>query len=105
MKISAAIVLAVAGLGITSNGAQLSLTVHTDQTTKTISTGIYGQFLEHIFNSVHGGLWGDRILNGTLEVVSAGHGRRGAAAIAAIDNRTVKSTMPPLSAGIVKLTR
>jgi alpha-L-arabinofuranosidase len=45
----------------------IQLIVHTDQTTKTISTSIYGQFLEHIFNSVHGGLWGDQILNGTLE--------------------------------------
>jgi len=52
------------------------LTVHTDQTTKTVSTGIYGQFLEHIFNSVHGGLWGDQILNGTLELRPA-RGRRG----------------------------
>ena len=51
-------------------------TVHTDQTTKTISVGIYGQFLEHIFNSVHGGLWGDQILNGTLELRSRGT-RRG----------------------------
>jgi hypothetical protein len=48
----------------------LELTVHTDQTTKTISVGIYGQFLEHIFNSVHRGLWGDQILNGTLELRS-----------------------------------
>jgi alpha-L-arabinofuranosidase len=46
----------------------LTLTVHTDQITKMISVGIYGQFLEHIFNSVHGGLWGDQILNGTLEL-------------------------------------
>jgi alpha-L-arabinofuranosidase len=46
----------------------ITLTVHTDQITKTVSTGIYGQFLEHIFNSVHGGLWGDQILNGTLEL-------------------------------------
>ncbi|MEN6337766.1 MAG: alpha-L-arabinofuranosidase C-terminal domain-containing protein [Phycisphaerales bacterium] len=45
----------------------LALTVHTDRTTKTVSAGIYGQFLEHIFNSVHGGLWGDQILNGALE--------------------------------------
>ena len=52
----------------------LALTVHTDQTTKTVSVGIYGQFLEHIFHSVHGGLWGDQILNGTLERAS---GRRG----------------------------
>jgi alpha-N-arabinofuranosidase len=69
MNISVAFILALTGLGISSStGAQLSLTVHTDQTTKTVSTGIYGQFLEHIFNSVHGGLWGDQILNGTLEL-------------------------------------
>jgi alpha-N-arabinofuranosidase len=69
MNISVAFILSVAGLGISSSTeAQLSLTVHTDQTTKTVSTGIYGQFLEHIFNSVHGGLWGDQILNGTLEL-------------------------------------
>jgi alpha-L-arabinofuranosidase len=54
----------------------LTLTVHTDQTTKTVSPGIYGQFLEHIFNSVHGGLWGDQILNGTLELRPA-RSRRG----------------------------
>ncbi len=69
MNISVAFILAVTGLGISSpTEAQLSLTVHTDQTTKTVSTGIYGQFLEHIFNSVHGGLWGDQILNGTMEL-------------------------------------
>ena len=54
----------------------LALTVHTDQTTKTVRVGIYGQFLEHIFNSVHGGLWGDQILNGTLELRPARPGRR-----------------------------
>ena len=69
MNISMAFILAITRLGISSPAeAQLSLTVHTDQTAKTISTGIYGQFLEHIFNSVHGGLWGDQILNGTLEL-------------------------------------
>jgi hypothetical protein len=67
----------------------LALTVHTDQTTKTVSTGIYGQFLEHIFNSVHGGLWGDQILNGTLELAPARprRGRRGRDAAAAITPR------------------
>ena len=54
----------------------LTLTVHTNQTIKTISNGIYGQFLEHIFNSVHGGLWGDQILNGTLELRPAFPGGR-----------------------------
>jgi alpha-N-arabinofuranosidase len=69
MNISVAFILAITGLGISSPAeAQLSLTVHTDQTTKTVNVGIYGQFLEHIFNSVHGGLWGDQILNGTLEL-------------------------------------
>jgi alpha-L-arabinofuranosidase len=49
------------------SAGSVDLTVHTDQPVKTISDGIYGQFLEHIFNSVHGGLWGDQILNGALE--------------------------------------
>ncbi len=34
---------------------------------RTASVGIHGQFLEHIFNSVHGGLWGDLLLNPSLE--------------------------------------
>ncbi len=62
----------------TKTADSVALTVHTGQTTKTISVGIYGQFLEHIFNSVHGGLWGDQILNGTLELRPPGRrGRRG----------------------------
>ncbi|MBN2591315.1 MAG: carbohydrate binding domain-containing protein [Sedimentisphaerales bacterium] len=86
MKVSKALILIITGFIIISPvEAQLSLTVHTDQTTGTISDGIYGQFLEHIFNSVHGGLWGDQILNGTLEVSPAGNrrggrGRRGSVA-------------------------
>lgn len=61
------------GLGLISLAIAepVTLTVHSDQTTKTVSSGIYGQFLEHIFNSVHGGLWGDQVLNGTLEVAPA----------------------------------
>ena len=70
----------------------LALTVHTDQTTKTISTGIYGQFLEHIFNSVHGGLWGDQILNGTLELRPPRGGRgRGPAPAAAPTATTLRN--------------
>ncbi len=77
MKTSAKLILIITCLCIFfSAEAQLSLTVHTEQTTSTINEGIYGQFLEHIFNSVHGGLWGDQILNGTLEVSPAGS-RRG----------------------------
>jgi alpha-L-arabinofuranosidase len=64
-------------LGSKATTDLLVLTVHTDQTTKMVSTGIYGQFLEHIFNSVHGGLWGDQVLNGTLELHPAMPRRRG----------------------------
>jgi len=63
-------------LGSKTTTGPLVLTVHTDRITKTISTGIYGQFLEHIFNSVHGGLWGDQVLNGTLEPRPTFRGRR-----------------------------
>ncbi len=76
MKSSLIVPLAILSLTCLVAAEPLALTVHTDQTTKTISTGIYGQFLEHIFNSVHGGLWGDQILNGTLELRPA-FGRRG----------------------------
>jgi alpha-N-arabinofuranosidase len=34
---------------------------------RTADVGIHGQFLEHIFNSVHGGLWGDLLRNPSLE--------------------------------------
>ncbi len=101
MKIFVAFVLAVAGLGITSNGQQLSLTVHTGQITRAISAGIYGQFLEHIFNSVRGGLWGNQILNDTLEVQPGARGGSGPAA--PTYNSTVKFTKP-LSAGAVLVT-
>ena len=41
--------------------------VDTTKSIGEIDVNIYGQFLEHIFNSVHGGLWGDMILNPSLE--------------------------------------
>ena len=47
--------------------------VDTTQSVHAIDARIYGQFLEHIFNSVHGGLWGDMILNGGF-VMPAGAG-------------------------------
>jgi alpha-N-arabinofuranosidase len=66
LKIAAALVLTLAAAA--ARGAEpVAITVHSGQTTRTIDKRIYGQFLEHIFNSVHGGLWGDQVLNGTLE--------------------------------------
>ena len=42
-------------------------TVQTDRVVHEVDKNIYGQFLEHILNSVHGGLWGNMILNGSVE--------------------------------------
>ncbi len=52
----------------------------------TIDVGIHGQFLEHIFNSVHGGLWGDLVRNPSLEAGSGGHWM--------LDGKTVKTATP-----------
>jgi alpha-L-arabinofuranosidase len=61
--------VALFGIAGFSRAAEpVALTVHVDKTAKTIDKRIYGQFLEHIFNSVHGGLWGDQVLNGSLSL-------------------------------------
>jgi len=55
---------------IVSRGAEANPVTYRIDTTKSageIDVNIYGQFLEHIFNSVHGGLWGDMILNPSFE--------------------------------------
>jgi alpha-N-arabinofuranosidase len=92
------LIVPLATLSLTSLVAAdpLALTVHTDQTTKTVSTGIYGQFLEHIFNSVHGGLWGDQILNGTLELRPAfpRRGRRNRGGVPGAAPATIPATAP-----------
>ncbi len=79
--------------------ATVPLTVHADQPTKKIGVGIYGQFLEHIFNSVHGGLWGDQVLNGTFELrparQRAAGTTSGAQASIAASTDTAGSTTPP----------
>ncbi len=93
------LLLAILSLAPPTRAEPLALTVHTDQAVKTISPGIYGQFLEHIFNSVHGGLWGDQILNGTLELRPAMRGRggrgRGAPSTNAPASPTNASTAAP----------
>src|SRR5690242_10546725 len=67
-KIFAGLALLAAGTAMGLAAEPVELTVHTGKAIKTIDKRIYGQFLEHIFNSVHGGLWGDQVLNGTLEL-------------------------------------
>lgn len=44
------------------------LTVDPSKVEGPVDAAIYGHFLEHIYNSVQGGLWGQMALNGSLEV-------------------------------------
>lgn len=66
----------IAGLGLHATLGQeavkASFQLDPASVQSTVSDGVYGQFLEHIFNSVHGGLWGDLIRNGSLELNQAG---------------------------------
>ena len=53
-----AAVVAMSGASVGFGAEPVALTVHAEKAVKRVEVGIYGQFLEHIFNSVHGGLWG-----------------------------------------------
>src|SRR5450755_2113253 len=45
----------------------VSLTVNTGTVLHGIDPKIYGQFLEHIYHSVNGGIWGDVVWNRSFE--------------------------------------
>jgi alpha-N-arabinofuranosidase len=69
------IALAASALGAAAparEAAAVRYKVDPSKVENTVDVKIYGQFLEHIFNSVHGGLWGDMILNPSLESHSGG---------------------------------
>ncbi|MHB8951984.1 MAG: family 16 glycoside hydrolase [Pirellulaceae bacterium] len=50
----------------------VSLTLRPDQVVNPIDEKVYGHFLEHIYHSVNGGLWGDLVWNRTFEQNSLG---------------------------------
>src|SRR5574341_1450163 len=54
--------------------AQTVYTIHSDQVLHSVDEKIYGQFLEHIYNSVNNGLWGDLIWNRSFERLSGASG-------------------------------
>ena len=63
-----AVWLALGGLACAVTAqTQATLTVYPDQIRDRIDERIYGQFLEHIYHSVNGGLWGQMIWNGGFE--------------------------------------
>jgi len=54
--------------------AQTVYTIQSDQVLHSVDERIYGQFLEHIYNSVNNGLWGDLIWNRSFERLSGTSG-------------------------------
>lgn len=63
-------ILIVSWLQVSELSAQnksIRFTVNPDQVTGKIDSKIYGQFLEHIYHSVNGGIWGDVIWNRSFE--------------------------------------
>jgi alpha-N-arabinofuranosidase len=57
-----------------STTAQTVYTVNPGHVLHTIDEKVYGHFLEHIYNSVNNGLWGDLVWNRSLERFSGGDG-------------------------------
>lgn len=58
------------------SGAVVRATVDAARVEGRVDVGIYGHFLEHIYHSVQGGLWGQMVLNGSLEVYNKELGLR-----------------------------
>ncbi|MCU0873785.1 MAG: DUF1080 domain-containing protein [Pirellulaceae bacterium] len=56
----------------TVSAADVSLTVHPDRVVNGIDEKVYGHFLEHIYHSCNGGLWGELIWDRSFEGGGAG---------------------------------
>lgn len=54
-------------LAVTCSAAEVRLTVNTDQIAGKVDERVYGQFLEHIYHSVNGGLWGEMVWQRSFE--------------------------------------
>ena len=52
--------------------ADVALTVHPDRVVSDVDEKVYGHFLEHIYHSVNGGLWGELIWDRSFEGGGAG---------------------------------
>ncbi len=50
----------------------VSLTLHPNQVVNDVDVKVYGHFLEHIYHSCNGGLWGELIWNRSFEGSGAG---------------------------------
>ncbi len=54
-------------LSVVASAAEIELTLQPDKELNRIDEKIYSQFLEHIYHSVNGGLWGDLVWNRSFE--------------------------------------
>ena len=70
MKMTAATVIAAAAVGAAAQA--VTLTVDPGKVLHRIDEKIYGHFLEHIYHSCNGGLWGELIWNRSFEQNPAG---------------------------------
>lgn len=57
-----------------SEDADVRLTVDTDHPSHEIDPHVYGHFLEHIYHSANGGLWGELVWNRSFELSNSGMG-------------------------------
>lgn len=57
-----------------TEGADVRLTVDVDNPTHQVHPFVYGQFLEHIYHSANGGLWGELVWNRSFELSNSGIG-------------------------------
>ena len=62
----------ICGLSLASSADDVSIKVYPDQVVNRIDEKIYGHFLEHIYHSCNGGLWGDLIWDRSFEGGGAG---------------------------------
>jgi len=68
----AAALLAAATSATVRAADPVRLTLHPEKVVNTIDVKVYGHFLEHIYHSVNGGLWGEIVWNRSFEHGDAG---------------------------------
>ncbi|MCA9258672.1 MAG: DUF1080 domain-containing protein, partial [Planctomycetales bacterium] len=56
------------------DSASVRLSVNVDSPTHTVHPNVYGHFLEHIYHSANGGLWGELVWNRSFELSNSGAG-------------------------------
>ena len=71
-KLRTICILLVCFAGSSVSAEDVSLTIHPDRVLNRIDEKVYGHFLEHIYHSCNGGLWGELIWDRSFEGGGAG---------------------------------